>query len=98
RGRSFHWVTLHINTKIPKQLEINFDISVDNQKYIAKIAHYGVSPDQAELIAKKEKEADFDKLITDLNAKVRSGKLKIDKSVAYLIGIYQKKGILPNKG
>ena len=98
RGRSFHWVTLHINTKIPKQLIINFDISVDNQKYIAKIVHYGISPDQAELIAKKEKEEDFDKLITDLNSKIRNGKLKIQNSVGYLIGIYQKKGILPNKG
>lgn len=98
RGRSFHWITLHINTKIPKQLIINFDVSVDNQKYIAKIVHYGISPDQAELIAKKEKEADFDKLITDLNLKIRTGKSKIQNSVGYLIGIYQKKGILPNKG
>ena len=98
RGRSFHWVTLHINTKIPKQLEINFDISIDNQKYISKIVHYGLSPDQAELIAKKEKEADFDKLITDLSLKVRTGKLQIKNTIGYLIGVYQKKGVLPNKG
>ncbi len=44
-----------------------------------------------------QKEADFNALIEDLNAKVRSGKLKMDKSVAYLVGVYQKKGILPNK-
>lgn len=58
---------------------------------------YGLTQEQADIIAQKEKEADFNALIEDLNAKVRSGKLKMDKSVAYLVGVYQKKGILPNK-
>lgn len=97
KGRSFHWVILHINSQRFKQLEIQFDKTIDVQKYISKIAVYGLSQEQAELIAKKEKEADFDKLITDLNLKVRSGKLKVENSVGYLIGIYQKKGILQKK-
>ena len=80
-----------------QQLEINFEESIDNQKYIAKMMAYGLSDLQAQLITQKEKEADFDALIIDLNTKVRSGKLKMDKSVAYLVGVYQKKGILPSK-
>ncbi len=94
RGRSFHWVTLHIDSRKFKQLEINFDHSVDVQKFAAKLTAYGLTQDQADIIAQNEKEADFDTLIVELNTKVRSGKLKMDKSVAYLVGIYQKKGIL----
>ena len=94
RGRSFHWVTLHIDSRKFKQLEINFDHSVDVQKFAAKLTAYGLTQDQADIIAQNEKEADFDTLIAELNTKVRSGKLKIGNSVRYLVGIYQKKGIL----
>lgn len=97
RGRSFHWVTLHINSQKFKQLEINFHNSVDVQKFASKLTVYGLTQEQADIIAQKEKEADFNALIEDLNAKVRNGKLKMDKSVAYLVGVYQKKGILPIK-
>ncbi|WP_244614328.1 hypothetical protein [Elizabethkingia argenteiflava] len=44
----------------------------------------------------KEKEADFDALIRDLDNQVRTGKLKMEKSFAYLVSIYQKKGISPS--
>ena len=97
RGRPFHWVTLHINSQKFKQLEINFHNPINVQKFASKLTAYGLTQEQADIIAQKEKEADFNALIEDLNAKVRSGKLKMDKSVAYLVGVYQKKGILPNK-
>lgn len=97
RGRSFHWVTVHINSQKFKQLEINFHNSIDVQKFASKLTVYGLTQEQADIIAQKEKEADFNALIEDLNAKVRNGKLKMDKSVAYLVGVYQKKGILPIK-
>ncbi|MGL6128570.1 replication initiation protein [Chryseobacterium artocarpi] len=97
QGRSFKWIEIFINMKVPQQLEINFDVSIDNQKYISKLVTYGLSQIQAELIAGKEKEKDFDILITELNEKIRQRKLKIDNSVGYLIGVYQKKGILPVK-
>ena len=80
-----------------QQLVINFEESIDNQKYLSKLVTYGFSQIQAELIAGKEKEKDFDILITELNEKIRQRKLKIENSVGYLIGIYQKKGILPVK-
>ena len=97
RGRSYHWVTLHMNTQKFKQLEINFQNSIDIQKFASKLTAYGLTQEQANIIAQKEKEADFDALIQELNSKVRSGKLKMEKSVAYLVGIYQKKGILEDK-
>lgn len=97
RGRSFQWVTLHINSQKFKQLEINFHNSIDVQKFASKLTVYGLTQEQADIIAQKEKEADFNTLIEDLNDRVRRGKLKMDKSVAYLVGVYQKKGILPVK-
>ena len=97
RGRSFHRITLHINSQKFKQLEIEFDKSIDIQKFKSKLMAYGFNEEQAELIATQEKEKDFDILITELNEKVRSRKLAVNKSIAYLVGIYQKKGILIEK-
>ena len=94
RGRSFHWITLHINSQKFKQLEIEFDKSIDIQKFKSKLMAYGFNEEQAELIATQEKEKDFDVLITELNEKVRTRKLAVNKSIAYLVGIYQKKGVL----
>ena len=97
RGRSFHWITLHINSQKFKQLEIEFDKSIDIQKFKSKLMAYGFNEEQAELIATQEKEKDFDVLITELNEKIRSRKLSVNKSIAYLVGVYQKKGILQVK-
>ena len=94
RGRSFLWITLHINSQKFKQLEIEFDKSIDIQKFKSKLMAYGFNEEQAELIATQEKEKDFDILITELNEKVRTRKLAVNKSIAYLVGIYQKKGVL----
>lgn len=96
-GRTFKWVTIHIDTPKFKQLEIDFQKPINIQKFIAKLTAYGLTQSQAGVIAEKEKEEDFDALITGLNSKVRSGKLKMDKAVAYLVGIYQKKGVLDDK-
>ncbi len=97
RGRAFHWVTIHIDSQKAKQLEIEFDKPIVVQKFKSKIMVYGLSDEQAELIATKEKESDFDILITQLNEKIRQGKLKINNSVGYLVGVYQKKGVIPSK-
>ena len=97
RGRAFHWVTIHIDSQKAKQLEIEFDKPIVVQKFKSKIMVYGLSDEQAELIATKEKESDFDILITQLNKKIRQGTLEIGNSVRYLVGIYQKKGIIPSK-
>lgn len=97
RGRSFHWVTIFIDTQKSKVLEIDFGKPVDVQKFESKLRAYGFNEEQAEIIAMKEKEKDFDILITELNEKIRNRKLNVESSTAYLVGIYQKKGILPLK-
>lgn len=97
RGREFFWITLHINSQKFKQLEIDFDKPLDTQKFKSKLLKYGFNDDQAELISIKEKEKDFDILITDLNEKIRQRKLKIENSIGYLVGVYQKKGFLNSK-
>lgn len=97
RGRSFHWVILHIDTQKFKQLEIDFNQTVDVQKFASKLLAYGFTREQAGTIAEKEKEKDFDILITEAQLRVRQGKLKMKNPAAYLVGIYQKKGILPVK-
>lgn len=97
KGRAYHWITIYANTQKPKQLEINFEKPLEIQKFAGKLRTYGLSEEQSVLIAHKEKEEDFDKLIAELNQKIRQGKLNIDNSVAYLTGIYQNKGILPKK-
>lgn len=97
RGREFFWITLQINSQKFKQLEIDFEKPLNIQKFASKLVTYGFNQEQAEQIAGKEKEKDFDILITELNEKIRQRKLKIENSVGYLIGIYQKKGILPAK-
>lgn len=97
RGREFYWVTLHINSQKFKQLEIDFEKTVDIQKFKSKIMAYGLNEEQANIISSKEKESDFDILINDLNERVRSRKLNVKNSIGYLVGVYQKKRILPNK-
>ncbi|STA51350.1 hypothetical protein [Chryseobacterium carnipullorum] len=83
-----------INSQKFKQLEIDFEKPLNIQKFVSKLTTYGLNQEQAELIVGKEKEKDFDILITELNEKIRQRKLKIENSVGYLVGVYQKKGIL----
>lgn len=97
RGRSYHWIILHINSQKFRQLEIDFEKPIATQKFKTKIMAYGLNEEQAEQIALQEKEKDFDILITELNDKVRSRKLNIKNSVGYLVGVYQKKGIIAVK-
>lgn len=97
RGREFYWVTLYINSQKFKQMQIEFDKPLNIQKFRSKLLSYGLNEDQAEQIAMKEKEADFDTLIADLNSKIQNKKVSVKNSVGYLVGIYQKKGFLPSK-
>lgn len=94
RGRSYHWVTLNINPQSSKQLEIEFDKPIVIQKFKTKVMAYGFTDYQAEIIATKVKESDFDILITQLNEKIRNKQITIGAHVPYLVGIYKKKGIL----
>lgn len=95
RGRSFKYINFYINVKPPKQLEIDFNESVENQKYKSKIMAYGLTEDQAKAIVTAVKEKHWDIEITKINQRIRQGKLKVKNAAAYLVGVYQKKGIIP---
>jgi plasmid replication initiation protein len=101
RGRSFTHIQIFVNSskKNPTQLAIEFDKTPQFQAEVIKVMAYEFSKEQAELIVNyKEGYAGFEKLIFDLNEKIRQGKIKIEKSpLKYLIGVYQKKGVLPTK-
>nr|WP_238727779.1 hypothetical protein [Riemerella anatipestifer] len=58
---------------------------------------YGFSEEQANIISDKERESNFDILIAELNEKIKTKKLSVRNSIGYLVGVYQKKGILPIK-
>lgn len=94
RGRTYHWVTFFFENQRFKQLEIDFNESIDVQKYIRKIEVYGLNEEQAKIIASKMTEKQFDEVITEVNTRIRQG-LKINNTSAYLVGVMQKKGILP---
>ena len=97
KGRAYHWITIHMNTQKFKQLEINFEKPLEMQKFAGKLRTYGFTEEQASIISEKVKESEFDILVNELNQKVRQNKLSFDNAIAYLVGVYQKKGILPRK-
>lgn len=97
KGRAYHWITIHMNTQKFKQLEINFEKPLEMQKFAGKLRTYGFTEEQASIISEKVKESEFDTLVNELNQKVRQNKLSFDNAIAYLVGVYQKKGILPRK-
>ncbi|SDE78187.1 replication initiation protein [Riemerella columbipharyngis] len=103
RGRSYHWVTLHFQNRQFKQLEfdfnnpINIDLSIEKQKFKSNIMAYGLTESQASIIIENTTLTQWDEIIKNLNNSVRQGKIKIDNSVAYLIGVLQNMGKLPRK-
>lgn len=103
RGRSYYWVTLHFQNRQFKQLEFNFnqpiaiDLSIEKQKLKAIIMQYGLNENQALTIIGNTTHSEWDLIIKDLNDSVRQGKIKIERSTAYLVGVLQNMGKLPRK-
>lgn len=103
RGRSFYWITLHFQNRQFKQLEfdfntpINIELSIEKQKFKAGIMKYGLNENQAHIIAENTTTSQWDEIVQDLNLRVRQGRLKIDNSTAYLVGVLQNMGKLPRK-
>lgn len=95
KGRSFTHIQIFINASKnkPEQLEIDFKKDVQFQKDVRNVMAYDIAKEHAELIAKDGYDK-FLKFIEDVNARVRQGKLSLDNSAAYIVGAYQKKGVL----
>ena len=94
RGRSFETIILYINYRKERQLTIDFNQSIDFQKKVSVISGYGVAKESAVLIAKSHF-SDFEKLIEQLLVKVKKDP-DIDIP-AYIVGVFQKKGVLQKK-
>lgn len=98
RGRSFEYVQIFVDTSKhnPQQLEIDFSNDVTYQKNVRTVMAYGISKEFAELIVKDgfNKFIDF---VNEVNKKAQKGEIKVENAPAYIIGTYQKKGVLPRK-
>lgn len=93
RGRSYYWIDILINYQAGKQLQIDFGKPIEVQKATQTIMKYGLSEEQAVAMAKlgiKEFDIYRDKALK----KIKSGEMKSDAFVPYIVTIYQRKGVL----
>lgn len=98
RGRSFEYVQIFVDTSKhnPQQLEIDFSNDITYQKNVRTVMAYGISKEFAELIVKDGFNRFID-FVNEVNKKAQKGEIKVENAPAYIIGTYQKKGILPRK-
>lgn len=96
RGRSYEYIQIYVSMSKdkPKQLEIDFNKSVNEQKNIRTVVAYGLSEEYATLIVKDGYD-EFIKFVEKVNERARKGEIKVENAPAYIIGAYQKKGVLP---
>ncbi|WP_185214465.1 replication initiation protein [Sphingobacterium mizutaii] len=96
RGRSYEYIQIFVSMSKdkPKQLEIDFNKSVNEQKNIRTVVAYGLSEEYATLIVKDGYD-EFIKFVDKVNERARKGEIKVENAPAYIIGAYQKKGVLP---
>lgn len=107
RGRSFQKVDLYIDRKEAKQLELFVDYSktIEENKIIAMrtqflglITSCGVTESSAEIIMQHSTINEFENIKADALDKLQKGLLLSKNVASYIVGVYQKKGILPKKG
>jgi len=96
RGRSYEYIQIYVSMHKdkPKQLEIDYNKSVIEQKNIRTIMAYGISEEYATLIVNDGYE-EFIKFVEKVNQRARKGEITVENAPAYIIGAYQKKGVLP---
>jgi plasmid replication initiation protein len=95
-GRKYHRITILINYRAAKQLQISFDSPIEDQKTYTHLIELGFSEAEASAIAKNgAKNWEINKL--KFIEKAKNGKVKLDKIVPYMIAVYRRKGIIPLK-
>lgn len=95
RGRSYEYIQIYVglSKNKPTQLEIDYNKSVNDQKNIRSVMAYGISEEYATLIVKDGYD-DFIKFVEKVNERARKGEIKVENAASYIIGAYQKKGVL----
>ncbi len=98
RGRSFKYVQIYVSTAKdkPLQLEIDYTKTINEQKMIKTVMAYGLNEEHATLIVKDGYDK-FIKFVEKVNERARKGEIKVENAPAYIIGAYQKKGVIPKK-
>ena len=94
RGRAFHWIIIHVNSQKIPQLDIDFTKTLEYQKNVRSVMAYGLNEEQAELIVKDGYDK-FLHFVEEVNKKAKKGEIKVENTPAYIIGTYQKKGVIP---
>lgn len=96
KGRAFEFIQIFVDTSKnkPAQLEIDFSNDLGFQKNVRSIMAYGISEEYALLIVKDGYDG-FVKFVEKVNERARKGEIKVENAPAYIIGSYQKKGVLP---
>jgi|SRR5690606_8317760 len=96
RGRSFTHIQIYVSMSKdkPKQLEIDYNKPVNDQLNIRKVVAYGISEEYATLIVKDGYDK-FVEFIEKVNERAKKGEINVENAPAYIIGAYQKKGVLP---
>src|SRR5690606_29984130 len=96
RGRSYEYSQIYVSISKdkPKQLEIDYNKHVNDQKNIRTIMSYGISEEKDQLIIKDGFD-EFIKIVEKVNERARKGEINVENAAAYIIGTYQKKGVLP---
>lgn len=98
KGRNFEYIQIFISQSKDKhkQLEIDYSQSISEQKDIRSIMAYGIIEEHARLIVKDGMEK-FIKFVEKVNERVKKGELLVENPASYIIGTYQKRGIIPKK-
>lgn len=96
RGRSFQEIEIFVDRrKTQQQMQIDFNQNFDVQKFRTYLQkNTELNPNQIDLIAERETYENFRKEITNA---ARNHTAFLDNPTAYIVGIYQNKGILPRK-
>src|SRR5690606_24334348 len=96
RGRSYTHIQIYVSISKdkPKQLEIDYNRPITEQKNIRTVVSYGISEEHATLIVKDGYDK-FIKFVEKVNERAKRGEIKVENAPAYIIGAYQKKGVLP---
>jgi len=96
RGRSYEYIQIYVGLSKhkPTQLEIDYNKPVNDQKNIRSVMAYGISEEYATLIVNDSYD-NFIKFVEKVNERARKGEIKVENAPAYIIGSYQKKGVLP---
>lgn len=96
KGRSFEYIQIFVDSSKnkPRQLEIDYSQDIQHQKNVRNVMAYGLNEGQAEAIVKDGYQK-FVKFVEDVTQRVRKNDLKVENSQAYIIGAYQKMGVIP---